>query len=456
MESRRAHAAVLALIFLASLALKLFFLAGEPLVYNNDAGYYVEHIREVLTQGYPDVSDPPLAFYYAGTFAAVFGIMLGFKIAIALASAAIAFPAFKLAERLGGGRDAALLAAFFAAFSPTNMLMTGDLLKNAVGLFFGAWFLYYMLKASEKFSFADAAASALFAILMLGSHFSSGAFTVLSAIPFLLLVPALEWLDKSRISAESWFCISMLAVLMSGGIVIVLAKGMIGEGSIGVIGQGETVGLNPVFFTEYALFLLPALLGMTRLGRKHAMLFLPWLFMGVLLSQPLITRPDFQMRFAWDAYVPVAILTGIGLGYFRTDQRAFIGACLLVGILTLAGFVRSGLDISPIIYQEEWDGLLKLHSERPDIVFTGMSGGTGQWVAAAGFEVRDDMGEGGYLLVCDGGMKEENPWYGGACDMTVRANPIGTEGLPVVARFGRFTVLRAGEFDRREMNPNRE
>jgi hypothetical protein len=279
---------------------------------------------------------------------------------------------------------------------------------------------------------------------MLGSHFSSGAFMVLAAVPFLLSGPILEWRDKLPTSAESRFCISMLAALALGGLAIILAKGLASGGSVGVIGLLGAGGFNNVFFMEYAAFLLPVLLGLIMLRHKPAILFLSWLGMGILLSQPLFTQPGFQTRFAWDAYVPVAILTGIGLGYFWEDRRAFIGACLIVCIIALAGFVRVGLEISPIIYQEEWDGLLRLHSERPDIVFSRIFGGAGQWAGAAGFEVTEELKEGSCLLVCDSTLKEENDWYGGACQMTVHAEKDSILRMPVLAHFGRFYVVPAG------------
>lgn len=438
--------ALLWLVFLASFSAKLFFLSQEPLLYNNDAGYYVEHIGEVLAGQYPDVSDPPLAFYYAAFFALFFGLMNGAKIAMALASAGIAFPSYMIARRLSGRLDIALLAAFFAAFSSTNMFMAGDLLKNMLGLFFGAWFMYFIIRASDEFSWRDGALACLSAILMLGSHFSSGAFMVLAAAPFLFMRPAMEWRGGGRLSGESMFCLALLAMLFCGGLAIVAAKGLASGSSVGVLGLFCDGGLNLSIFTEYSVFLLPVFLGIARLERSRLMVFVPWLFAGFLLSQPFFVEPGWQMRFAWNAYVPVAILSAAGLGYFKDDKKAFLGAAAIVCLLSLSGFVRSGEGISPIIHGDEWEGLLRLHEERPGMVFSGLAGGMQQWVAAAGFGTTAEPVQGSFFLVCDSSIRDKNSWYEGACAMTIRADRAQIGQLPVEASFGRFHVVSASGY----------
>ncbi len=442
MDEHRLRAAAVWLVFLAAFALKLFFITREPLLYNNDAGYYVEHIREVLRQGYPDVMDPPLAFYYAAAFAAAFGLMLGTKIAVSLASAAIAFPASRLAGYLAGDYRAAILAAFFAAFSPTNMFMMGDLLKNMVGLFFGAWFVLYSLRASDRFAWKDAILAGIFAALMLGSHFSSGAYMLLALSPYLVF-RAYGELAAGRRSAEAAFCLAIVGALFLAGVAIALIKGMLSEGAVGVIGMYGESGLNTIALNEYSIFLLPALLGLSRLSQRHRTLLLLWLTITFLLTQPFFTRPEWQMRFAWNAYIPIAVLVAVGLGYFSSERWVFAGSALLLGVFALGGFLHSGQSISPIIYQEEWEGLLRLHDTRPDIVFSGAHGGMEQWIEAAGFEVMNGPGEGRHILVCDSSTPAENGWYAGACMMTMNAGRDEIERMPLTARFGRFYAVPA-------------
>lgn len=438
------HMRALVAIFILALALKLFFVTGEPLVYNNDAGYYVEHIQEVLRQGYPDVRDPPIPFYYAGLFAAFLGVMLGFKVAISIASAAIAFPVYKITEHIGKKRDAALLAAFLAAFSPTNMFMMGDLLKNMLGLFFGAWFVYFLIKATDRFSMRDAALAAISMALMVGSHLSSSGYIVFTLAPFLALLPIYKYRKGWKLGKESLFCVAMAGLLLAAGAAAILYRGLsVGEGKIGTVGLHGNSGQSLGLFTEYLIFVPFVLLGMRRLKAERLLLFVPWLLMTLLLSQPFFTQPAWESRFIWDAYFMVAVLSALGIGYFRKDKAAYCGLITILAAYSLAGFAHSGQDIGPIIYEEEWEGLLALNEERPDIVFGMVEGGMAQWVNAAGFETAPTLPRDGYLLLCDRSEPQPDRWLAGGCMMATSVERQAIDQSAPIARFGRFYVVPA-------------
>jgi hypothetical protein len=437
----KAREVLLIAIFLAAFLAKLYFVTREPLLYNNDAGYYVQHIGEVLRDGFPHVSDPPLAFYYAAAFAAVFGVMLGYKIAISLLSAAIAFPAYLIARRITGKSEAGLAAAFLAAFSATNMFMMGDLLKNMAGLFFGAWFLYFTLRASGRFDARDAIFACLFALLMAGSHFSSAAYVMLAMAPYLVYRPLRDYLGKS-FTRESMFCLGLAAMLAVVGLAVIWLGGIgLSGGRLGIVGIYDGGGFSQEPFQRYAVFAVPAILGLLSLERKHLELFLPYVAVGILLAQPFFVDPGWQGRFSWNAYIPVAILAAAGAARFSGDRLLFGGVMLALAAYTLAGFVTAGQSISPIITEGEWEGLLSLHRERPDMAFEGMEGGMRQWAEAAGFTVRPG---GGHLLVCDRSAPPQGSWYSGACGMTANAGPEELARLQDEASFGRFHVVPAG------------
>ncbi|MEW6721643.1 MAG: glycosyltransferase family 39 protein [Candidatus Micrarchaeota archaeon] len=434
--------ALLALVFISAFALKLFFQAQHPLIHNNDAGYYVLHINEVLRDGYPHVADPPLAFYFAALFASFTGVMLGFKIAACLASAGIAFPVFRIAGQAGGSREAALLAAFLAAFSPTNEWMMGDLLKNMLGLFFGAWFVYFVMKAADRFSAKDAALAFLSAVLMMGSHFSSAAYVMVSVLPFLFLYPAHRFLQERRLAAEPLFCIALAFSLLAAGALVLAMKGIDpAQGKAGIIGIYGGAGLNAGFLARYALLLAPLALGLRALERKRLLLFVPWLLATILLAQPFFADPAWTFRFEWDAYFMVALLAAIGAGAMK-DKPAFLAMAAVLAIATLAGFLQAAQSTHPIISEEEWMGLLELHRVMPEAAFSGMEGGaTGYWVQAAGFPLSP---EGGYLLVCGDDAGPQNEWMMGGC---MSASRLPEEMMPAareraVAEFGRFFVVR--------------
>lgn len=440
-ERERYHIA-LAAVFLLALALKLYFTTQEPLIYNNDAGYYVEHIDEVLAQGYPDVADPPLAFYYAAAFASVLGTMLGFKAAIALASAGIAFPVFMIARHISGRWDLGLAAAFLAAFSGTNMLMMGDLLKNMLGLFFGAWFVYFLVRATDRFDTRDAALAALSALLMLGSHFSSGAYVVASVAPFLLLKPAYAIHRGRKLEAGDLLCLAALGALAAAAIGVALLWGWdVSSGKVGVISIHEG-GWNLDYLQRYGVFFLPMFLALIPMGRERLMLFLPWIGISLILGQGFLAQEGWTQRFEWNSYVLVALLSGLGLGYLR-ERKAFWGAFILLGALSLIGFVQAGSGIHPIISQGEWEWLRGLHERRPDISFARVEGGMQQWLSASGF--RAGGPEGTHLLVCDA-QSGGNQWAMGACSMAFRASPERIREMPVEESYGRFYVVPVEAF----------
>jgi hypothetical protein len=441
MNGQRDYTWVLAAIFFVALILKLYFSTQSYLIHNIDAGYYVKHIGEIFTQGYPQVIDPPLAFYYAAAFVSVFGMMLGFKVAIALVSAGIAFPAYKIAERLGGNTAVGLLAAFFAAFSPTNMFMMGDLLKNEVGLFFGAWFVYFLIRTTDGFTFRNAALTVLFAGLMIGSHFSTSGYIVFSIAPFLAIFPAYRYWKKKPFEKEHIFCLGMLAVLLAAGLMIILLKGWdVSSGEVGVVGLYGRGDISGSLIGEYSIFLIPAFLALAMMERKRQMLFAPWLAVAFLLSQSLFVRPEWAGRFIWDSYFPVAILTALGAGYFWKDWKAFIGVSIVLLLFVSAGFVESAQRTHPIIETGEWKGLLELDERHPGIGFGMVNGGLEYWVEAAGFDVGPD---GEFTLICVSENVGTNHWLNDGCMQSAAVVPPFLAGeIEAQERIGRFLLVR--------------
>jgi len=440
---------ILLAIFLLSFILKVYLVTREPLLYNIDAGYYVKHINEVFTQGYPDVGDPPLAFYYAALFVSVFGMMLGFKIAISLASAAIAFPVYFIVNYITKKKDISLFAAFLVAFSDVNMFMMGDLLKNMLGLFFGAWFIYFVIKTSDKFSIRDALLATVSLFLMVGSHLSSSAYIILCIIPFLILLPVYNYHKTKKFQKESVFCIVVLALLFFSGIAVLLFKGY-EFGNFGII-RLDMEALSRIgfgLFNKYSLYALLFLIGLYSVYKtRYLMLFLTWLLMAFLLTQALFVNEGWTFRFEWNSYVLVAIVSAIGAGYFRKDKPIFYGIITLMAIFLLPMFWEAGHSIAPVINLDEWEGLLALHESRPDIVFTEMFGGAIYWTEAAGFEVSDPSPD-KYLLVC---MEQHEPlpphmdmWN--ACHHTMNVpgpliHELEEQGK-IEAQFGRFYVIK--------------
>jgi hypothetical protein len=263
--------------------------------------------------------------------------------------------------------------------------------------------------------------------------------------PFLILKPAYEYWKKKKITQESIFSLVLLVLLVLAGIGVILYRGIdVSEGNIGVIGiySSEEI-LDFPLFSEYVIFLIPVFIGLSRLKQRHLQLFVPWLIVTLLLILPLFSKPGWGFRFGWNAYVPIALLSALGVGFFRKQKILFCGIITILGIFTLGGFVTSGLNIHPIIYEDEWEGFLALHESRPDIVLTGAGGGMRHWVEAAGFEFVADPSLGSHLLACDHSEHAPNGWLGGSCAMST----LYEEGMERWAeeRVGRFYLVRNEE-----------
>ena len=449
----------LALVFIASFLLKLYFATRYPLIAGMDAGYYVMHIQEVFTHGYPQVGDPPIAFYIGAFFTYLAGdIFLGFKIAISLFSAAICFPIYKIAKYVTKDRAVAVFAGFLASFSTSNMFIMGDLFKNTIGLFFGAWFVYLAVKSIRETSTRNTALAIVAFVLMLGTHFSSSAYLLFSITPLLLLLPIYNFMHEKKITTESFKCFAIIGGIGLAALAVLLLKpGLLGDYSIGPVGleylddgppgKSDTINLN--MFSMYSFFSLLAMLGLYsayKIDPKWAILFIPWIVVSFLLTQPMFVDDSWVFRFEMNTYIPIALLAGLGAFYFRKEKAVFYAVMLLMSLHTLYMFTDSGMQRMPMITLEEFRGMEVFSENHPQAEIIGPYAGLAYWVEAAGLETAGEgpPPPGSYLLACASSPKEP----GSQCQTI--SLPEGTlqelsRKGEVEAVFGRFFLLRPSD-----------
>lgn len=389
--------------FLFSFILKLYFSTSYPLIAGMDAGYYVMHIQDVFIYGYPQVGDPPIAFYIGALSTWLAGdLFLGFKIAISLFSAAICFPIYKMAKYVTKDRAIGVFAGFLASFSTSNMFIMGDLFKNTVGLFFGAWFVYLTVKSIRETTTRNTALAILAFVLMLGTHFSSSAYLLFSITPLLLLLPIYNFLHEKKITTESLACFAVIGGIGVAAILVILLKpGLLGDYSIGPVGfdylddgppgKSDTINLN--MFSMYSFFSLLAMLGLYsayKIDPKWALLFVPWILVSFLLTQPMFVDNSWVFRFEMDTYIPVSILAGLGAFYFRKEKAIFYGVVLLMSLHTLYMFAEGGTQRTPLISLQEYHGMQVFAQSHSGAEIFGPRGGLAYWVQAAGLETTED------------------------------------------------------------------
>ncbi len=445
------------LVFIASFLLKLYFATRYPLIAGMDAGYYVMHIQDVFTHGYPQVSDPPTAFYIGAFFAPLAGdIFLGFKIAISLFSAAICFPIYKIAKYITRDRAVAVFAGFLASFSTSNMFIMGDLFKNTLGLFFGAWFIYLSIKSIMETGTRNTALAILAFVLMLGTHFSSSAYLLFSITPLLLLLPIYNFMHEKKITTESLKCFAIIGGIGIAALLVLLLKpGLLGDYSIGPVGleylddgpPGKSDSINLSMFSTYGFFSLLAMLGLYsayRIDPKWAILFIPWIIVSFLLTQPMFVDDSWVFRFEMNTYIPISLLAGLGAFYFRKEKAIFYAVMLLMSLHTIYMFADSGLQRTPLISMQEFQSLSVFAEAHPGAQVFGPHGGLAYWVQAAGLETTDDPSpaQNKYTMFS---IQRPKPGAMGGTAQTIsisqsELNKISSPGS-VAAEFGNFVLV---------------
>ncbi len=460
---------LLLIIFLASFLLKLYFATCYPLIAGMDAGYYVIHIQEVFLYGYPQVSDPPIAFFIGALFTFLAGdLFLGFKIAISLFSAAICFPVYKIAKYITKDRVIGLFAAFLASFSVSNMFIMGDLFKNTIGLFFGAWFIYLLVKSIKETNMRNASLAIIAFFLMLATHFSSSAYLIFSVTPFLVLLPAYDYIKEKKITKEAKVCLFIIGGMALAGILILLLKpGLLGDYSLGPVGleymddsAPGREGINLEIFSTYSIFSLLVFLGIYssyKIDPKWALLFIPWLLISFLLTQPMLVDNSWIFRFELNSYIPISILAGLGIFYFRKEKSAFYGVMLLMAMYTLYMFAEAGTERTPLITMEEYQGLLLFSAAHPDAEIIGPVGGLAYWVQAAGLEIVADKTmppQSLDIYIMLSVQQERKPGVPmqkfGGIRQTRSISKEELDRIPhdeIVARFGNYIIARASGMD---------
>ncbi|MCS7366087.1 MAG: glycosyltransferase family 39 protein, partial [archaeon GB-1867-035] len=116
-----------------------------------DGPYYLIQVEAILERGEMVYGDPPFIFYLAALFATLCGnVRMGVAIAVSLMISLTCFPAYWLFTRLSKNIFPAIIGSILLVFSPQMVRLSGDLMKNAAGVFFLILSIYYVLLASSN------------------------------------------------------------------------------------------------------------------------------------------------------------------------------------------------------------------------------------------------------------------------------------------------------------------
>jgi hypothetical protein len=187
---RAAIAAALCMLCAWSCWQRWQLLAGSPFPLGVDGYFYPLELRALLDHGRLAYPASPLAFYLLAPFAAIAGPIAGAKLGAAVLGAAIAWPAYAVGARLGGGRGAGLVAAVLATTSVGSAYLSVEFVKNSVGLTVALAALWLVLRATERSSKPRIAAAVLGLAAAYASHKMAAAIVVLVAVPAALAAAA--------------------------------------------------------------------------------------------------------------------------------------------------------------------------------------------------------------------------------------------------------------------------
>ncbi len=154
-------------VFLFGFLFYLWIFLRNQLVPMIDGPYYLIQVRSLLTTGSLAYGDPPLTFYLLSLFSILIGdVALGVKVGVSFFCALSTIPAYFLMKRVGKSALAGLAAMLLVIFSAPYIRMLTDFMKNAIGICWLLFFLYYLHDlAFSGFKKSSLALAAFFLVL---------------------------------------------------------------------------------------------------------------------------------------------------------------------------------------------------------------------------------------------------------------------------------------------------
>jgi hypothetical protein len=367
------------LIFVLGFVFYLWILTRHSLIYGIDGPYYLIQIENLLETGRLTYGDPPLAFLLFAFFTSLFGgdITFGIRVVVALFSAVSAVPLYFLVRRVTRMEIAGYAGMLISIFSATHIRMMNDLLKNAVGVCFLLFFVYYLHElVFGRHTRRNLVLASLFLILTGATHILD--FGV--ALLFLgLYLSVAVWLDVNR----------RLVVKNLGAMVIVVTAFVIAafvafpslftDFFKGVsflqdlfAALGETT--HPILFIldprGGALIMPIVAVGFVlafyewRANNREASLALAVVtIIGLALSFPLIPS-EWLWRFLLMEFIPIAFILGYSVS--KMERKVAITIFLLIAVfpVVIQG-VEASKRLGPTISEEGYAELEEMKTVLP-------------------------------------------------------------------------------------------
>jgi len=201
---------------LCTLAFIFYFwlLTKDFLIPGIDGPYYLIQVEAILERGEMVYGDPPFIFYLAALFATLCGnVRMGVAIAVSLMISLTCFPAYWLFTRLSKNIFPAIIGSILLVFSPQMVRLSGDLMKNAAGVFFLILSIYYVLLASSNWRLKNYIPAILSIFFTFLTHSLDAALSLFFAITCLIGV-VIYYGRESKIHLRNLFAVISSAALL--------------------------------------------------------------------------------------------------------------------------------------------------------------------------------------------------------------------------------------------------
>jgi 4-amino-4-deoxy-L-arabinose transferase-like glycosyltransferase len=398
----RSSLLILFCIFLFSFLLDIYILTRYNLSYGMDGPFYDLKVLSIIQTGFPASNDPPLVYYLLTPFVALIGnSFLGIKIGMSLLGSLMVFPTYYLTEMFSKKlifetKVPALLSAFLITINLCYFQMIGDFMQNLVGVLFLLLLIYFTVKWLENSGDWKKYGTITIVLLICNIliHIYTGMIAVIIFVSLLIFNLIITRYKTGHWPVFELKIFGLILALILGSLFVMFTVYPIMFSKFNTVlsffsgttslNQGIQNSINITIFMT-----IPFILGVyatikvlynglikknsiKRVIDKKTLLSFAYLVMTLILVILSVVPSDYQNRFIAMAFVPIALLTPLGLKFIESKlsvrysgkNNFKIGVICIIGIIfAMSSFYTSidtFSDLSPSISSAEYNNLTQI------------------------------------------------------------------------------------------------
>lgn len=343
---------VLCCIVILSFSLFMYSLIQYPISYGPDGPYYDIQVRYILRTGLPSSNDPPLLYYFLTPFVMITGdSYLGIKIGMSVISAAMAIPAYFLTETFTEkleieSKIPSLLCAFLVSVNVYNLRMIEDFMQQIGATFFLLWFFYFAVRWFEDIRSwkRNGILTGIFLVCTIFTHIYPGliALIILGALLLFNFIGKMiktRKVPKSELKIIGLIGLGFVGIIIGGIIlfpstlsnILTRLESFMSDFTTGSDKDSLMFISNALVFLTLptligvvigAVYLIKGLKGRVSEDEKSPIskeTFLVWICLilfGLILFLSILST-SWQERFVLLSFVPIALLTALGVKFIE-------------------------------------------------------------------------------------------------------------------------------------------